>query len=579
MKINYKSKWKINIGTKLLFSYGLILICMIGLGVFSFVMLEKVHNLDGREVENWQMVNFISEKETDHLNWVSELNNSILLGEDFSGELDPRECDFGKAYFELLRSEEFNMLPAEIKETFRNIERPHELLHRSAVRINDIDNQYGLDTERGTGMALDIYQTDTLRNLQEVQNLFGKYKNHLEEQSSLIKEEVDSDIAGIKRRIILFIGLTVVLTIIIIIIFVRHITKPLKMAVDFSNDIANGNLKDDKIVLNRKDEFGRLINALNTMKDNLRSMIWKISNTAQQVAASSEELSASGNQVGTAAEQVGHAIQEVASGAEEQSAQIEETSKMVEELIDTVNNVGKNTSDLANDGKDVMENINRGRESVNEVNDKIDSVKEDALEVSKLIKSLGKTSNKIINIVGLINSMAEQTNLLALNAAIEAARAGEAGRGFSVVADEIRELAEESSDATGKISGLITSIQNDVTRVIEKVNESTDSVEDSVGASRRVDSAFVAIEGTAKKLQQTLIKTTEQAKMMAGISDEVSIIIQNVASVSQEAASQSEEVAASSEEQIAATEEIVDSSRQLAEMADELSVEVSKFDL
>jgi methyl-accepting chemotaxis protein len=359
----------------------------------------------------------------------------------------------------------------------------------------------------------------------------------------------------------------------------RSITKPITAAVGFANDIANGNLRVDNIDINRKDELGVLADSLNKMKEDLRSILAKVSDIAANLSASSEELTASGEEVATAAQQVGQSIQQVASGAEEQSAQVEETSSKINELINQINDVTEMSKEMDEQADNVMNNIEEGNSSIDNSVNQIEDVKNNSQEVASTINSLGELSNKIGEIVQLINDIAAQTNLLALNAAIEAARAGEAGRGFSVVADEIRQLAEESEDATNQIGSLVREIQDGVSNAVNKMDNTEEVVNGSVGAIRSTGKSFEEINSAALRLRDLIENINQQSDKVSRNSIEVEGTVKEIASVSEEAASNSEEVAAASEEQSASTEEIVNAAEELANMANELTESVNRFDI
>ncbi|MFW5961576.1 MAG: HAMP domain-containing methyl-accepting chemotaxis protein [bacterium] len=359
----------------------------------------------------------------------------------------------------------------------------------------------------------------------------------------------------------------------------RSITKPVSLGVEFAKEIANGNLAADKIELDSRDEIGILAEALNTMRDQLRNVIKNAADIANNLAASSQELSASGEEVAAAAQQVGHSIQQVASGAEEQSAQVEETDSRINELIDQINDVTYMSDEMDEQAENVMDNIKEGNNSIDNSVEQIEDVKNNSNEVSNTINSLGGLSNKIGEIVQLINDIAAQTNLLALNAAIEAARAGEAGRGFSVVADEIRQLAEESENATNQIGSLVKEIQNGVGNAVAKMGETENVVSESVNAIQSTGRSFSEIKSATKKLIELIENISLKAKNIGVNSKEVESAVQEIALVSEEAASNSEEVAAASEEQSASTKEIVNAADELAELANELTNVVNKFSL
>jgi methyl-accepting chemotaxis protein len=359
----------------------------------------------------------------------------------------------------------------------------------------------------------------------------------------------------------------------------RSITKPITAAVAFADNIAKGNLKAENININRKDELGVLAESLNKMKEDLRNILTKVSDIAANLSASSEELTASGEEVATAAQQVGQSIQQVASGAEEQSAQVEETSSKINELIVQIDDVTKMSKEMDEQADKVMNNIEEGNSSIDNSVNQIEDVKSNSQEVAGTINSLGELSNKIGEIVQLINDIAAQTNLLALNAAIEAARAGEAGRGFSVVADEIRQLAEESEDATNQIGGLVREIQDGVANAVDKMDNTEEVVDGSVNAIRNTGKSFEEINSAALNLRDLIENINQQSDKVSRNSTDVEATVKEIASVSEEAASNSEEVAAASEEQSASTEEIVNAAEELANMANQLTESVNKFEL
>ncbi|MFW6301869.1 MAG: methyl-accepting chemotaxis protein [Bacillota bacterium] len=382
------------------------------------------------------------------------------------------------------------------------------------------------------------------------------------------------------QRMIIIIGIVAAIIIIIVAyLFSNNITKPIISAVKFSNKIAKGNLAVDNLNNDKKDEIGILSNSLNTMKDNLTGMVGQVADIASNLSSSSEELSASSEEMAASAEEISTAIEEVASGSEEQSAQTDSTANSVKTLVERLERLNQMSEEMNEQSNDAMKFIGTGNESVGNAKTRIDTVKDHSKDVVDSINNLGELSKEINDIVSLIDGIAAQTNLLALNAAIEAARAGEAGRGFSVVADEIRELAEETSNATQQVSSLINEIQKSVEESIDNSNQAEQAVNESVEAIDVTDDSFMEIKNSVISLEELIEEVNTAAGIMMENSEKVNTSILEIAAVSQQASSNAEEVAASSEEQTASSEEVVSAAERLAEMAQELSETVDKFQI
>ena len=313
-----------------------------------------------------------------------------------------------------------------------------------------------------------------------------------------------------------------------------NVARPVKELSNVAETIAKGDLRQD-VNIEAKGDINNLIGSFKEMTGKLKDLIGNIRQSAQETASAAEELSSSAEEVNASVEETSSTIQQIANGSSRTSQQ---TNVVLEET--------KKAGDAALKGKD----------SSGEVSSKMSAIKMTTQEGAEKIASLGDKSKEIGNIVNTINQISEQTNLLALNAAIEAARAGEAGRGFAVVADEVRKLAEESGQATKQISDLIRGIQGEIEAAVKSMDENTRQVEEGgAGVAEAV--------GLFEELPH--------------IVDAVSKAAGEVASVAQENAAGSEEAASAMEQVSASMQQVTGSSQKLSELAEHMNNLVGQF--
>ncbi|MBP2636416.1 MAG: hypothetical protein H6Q72_2323 [Firmicutes bacterium] len=356
----------------------------------------------------------------------------------------------------------------------------------------------------------------------------------------------------------------------------KGITTPIGRLVEGVGKVAAGDLTQ-RVAITSGDEIGVLAGHFNAMVDHLKALVRQVSAIAENLSASSQELTASAEQTAQAANQVAITITEVANGAEQQLKAVDNTASVVEQMSTGMQQIAVNINTAADTSKKSTGSAQAGSSAVEKAMNQMKLIENTVTNSAQVVTTLGERSKEIGQIVDTISGIAGQTNLLALNAAIEAARAGEQGRGFAVVADEVRKLAEQSNDAAKQIAELIAIIQQDTDGAVVAMAEGTKEV--------RIGTEVVNDAGhTFKEIFQSITEVTTQ---IGGISDVIRQMVtgsqkivdsvHDINVISKEAAGQTQTVSAASEEQSATMEEIASSSQALAKMAEELTIAVSKF--
>ncbi len=387
-----------------------------------------------------------------------------------------------------------------------------------------------------------------------------------------------------KLKSLMWMSIVIVIVVIVIAAVVAGVlangfAKPIQELNLFANRIANGDLSESKSRNNSKDEIGQLGKAFTTMTENLRCLIQKVADSSQLVAASAEELTASSHQAAQASDHVASSVEQMAKETEQQVVAILNASTIVEEItLQTVQTAarGKSVLDIVNLTANATE---QGRDAVDRAIHEMENIGQKSAAVEKAIAELVTGSREISEIVSLISSIAGQTNLLALNAAIEAARAGEQGRGFAVVADEVRKLAEQSNQAAQKIGTLIHYNEDKMGQAVEATKASAEGIQSGVSIVMTTGDTFKEISNSVENLAQHIQQIATAVGEIAAGNERVAGTIQNIGKLSQENADEAQSISAATEEQVASMEEISTASQSLASMASDLQGEVSKFKL
>lgn len=404
--------------------------------------------------------------------------------------------------------------------------------------------------------------------------------NVVEIQNSITKnqaQEVESSAYQSKTFIIISSISAIVIALIVALFNANNISGAVSLVVKRLEAIAEGDLRGELLKTKSKNEIGRLINASNQMVVNLKLLLERISETSNQVAAASEQFNASVEQSSSSAEQVTSSIQEIAYGAETSSKSANDSVHAMNEMSTGVQFIAISSAEVAKESSNTMKEANEGNTLVQKAVSQMQSIQSSVGNTSKLVINLGESSNEIGQIVEVITGIAEQTNLLALNAAIEAARAGEHGRGFAVVADEVRKLAEQSKASADQISVLINQIQQDTTLAVESMSDGTKEVELGTNVITETGKAFTKILESIQLVSEKIENVSSSIEKMSEGTEKVNTSVTHLASIAQSTSVNSQNVAAASEEQLATIQEIAASATSLSDLATELRNEISKF--
>jgi methyl-accepting chemotaxis protein len=304
-------------------------------------------------------------------------------------------------------------------------------------------------------------------------------------------------------------------------VIARGILGPLNRTVQVLQALANGDLRDH-VEVDSTDEIGTMGRALNQAMENMAKTIQLIAGTAEHMASASEELSSSATQQ--------------AQGAETQKDQAAQVATAMQEMSSTVLQVSENSNNAAEAARQAAETAREGGNIVEQTLAKMRVIAESVESTAKKMEELGKSSDQIGRIAGVIDDIADQTNLLALNAAIEAARAGEQGRGFAVVADEVRKLAERTTTATKEIAQMIKNIQDETKVAVVAMEAGTKQVEEGVQSTAKAGASLKEIIHMSERVGEMITHIATAATQQSSASEEVNANMERIAKLVKESA-------------------------------------------
>lgn len=334
------------------------------------------------------------------------------------------------------------------------------------------------------------------------------------------------------------------------VLIAQMIVAPLQRVVGMARKVADGDLSDD-IRSDRKDELGMLMQAMQAMTVSLRNLLTRLSGSIEQLATAAEEMSA--------------VTEQNSAGITQQRMETEQVATAMNEMAATVQDVARNAETAANSADQADQQAQQGTFVVQQTIERIESLALSVEHSAQSIERLKHDSGNIGTVLDVIKSIADQTNLLALNAAIEAARAGEAGRGFAVVADEVRALARRTQESTAQIEGLIGALQGGAQGAVEMMGKSRVEAGSTVESAKQAGAVLVAINAAVSSIQQMNQQIATASEQQSSVAEEINRSVASIRDVAEQSA--------------AATEETSAASSDLARLGGELQTLVSRFKL
>ncbi|NHN33644.1 methyl-accepting chemotaxis protein [Paenibacillus agricola] len=577
MLTNY---FKLTVGKKMFLSYLVLLFLLCVLGGASLNNAQQMQTKTNEITTIWLGGTSIA----NNLNYLTEhvlaLQYKILIISDASQKTGFQEEakktflaideQFGK-YEKTYANDQDQTNTEQLKEKWNKYK---DVFNQAFEISNQVDSVNGSKKKELEVLQVMDQSQQTFNDMQKNLDLMVKINN----DGAIQATKESSDIyAGEKVLVILLMVVSVLIGIVLVYIMNRIISKPTRLVSDALHKVAGGDLSIPKMKIKQKDEIGMLIQSLNEMVSKLKATMFQIQDASMTVAASSEQLLANSEQNTEATKHVALAVEQLALGSENQLQSANETSRATEEMAVGIQRIAETTSEVSELSLEASQQAQAGNETIQSVVGIINVINNSVGQAGSQIKLLESHSHNIGDIVKMIGDIASQTSLLALNAAIESARAGEHGRGFAIVANEVKKLAEQSTVSVQQITDLITQIQSDTLRAVHYMDQSLIEVKSGLEAVSYAEKAFGKIENTTQAVTEKVQEIAAAAQEMAAGSEQVSASVNEMSSIARTAAESTQIVAASTEEQLASVEEITSSAQSLSIISQSLSEIAGQF--
>jgi methyl-accepting chemotaxis protein len=519
----------LNIAPRASLGFGLVALLVLLLGSFSLLQMTEMHKQSEQVDENWlPSIMSLGDVSQDLLR-LRALTLRLLLNTDETRtqrnltSVETLRSKLGEAqsnYEKLISSTEETGLYQRFKQAESSYLQEQSKIVE-AMRRNDRDA--ALAVAEGSLNDHADSMAKALVDLSEL-NRFG---------ATAAAKNANEVFASARLWVIVMIVLALGLTVLLALLLTRSIVSPLSEAVRVAEVVASGNLTQ-AIEVQGSDEPARLLGALKSMQQSLRSTIQNISDSSTQLASASEELSA--------------VTEDSTRGLHQQNNEIEQAATAVNQMTSAVEEVARNAVSTSEASSESNRTAQHGREQVRQTVDSISHLADDVTHTASEVEQLAGQVRDISKVLDVIRSIAEQTNLLALNAAIEAARAGEAGRGFAVVADEVRALAHRTQQSTREIEQMVSGIQQGTDKAVNAMQNSNSRARSTLDVAKAAGQALDEIAAAISQINERNLVIASASEEQAQVAREVDRNLVNIRDLSMQSSAGANQTSAASQE-------------------------------
>ncbi len=558
-----------SIRKKIMLSFGLVLLVSSGLAIYSMINTQKANELAKSLIlEESQQLNHLQDLRFFMAERLRLVNEYILEGSPQAKESFESNVELSKQLEEkLLTNVTGNKDENTVKKVISDSGKWNEIMMKDAFDVFDSGEKRQALLNVGSEKFTAEQTMSKLKALADE-------KNKSVEQ---LGEEIISNGNQVQLWTMILTIIVICISVLVAFVLMNSIHGPIRRLSERIKVVAEGDFSQADMKVTSTDEIGELTITFNRMVKELRALISQAYETTTQVSASAEDLTASSEETAQGTESITYSIQEVAAASHKQLESVNETIHTMNTLA-TIQKTLTLSSEKLEASANMVDGVSKnGNKVVQHAIKQMTHIHDSVLEVAGVIDNLGSQSKEISQITKVITSIADQTNLLALNAAIEAARAGEHGKGFAVVADEVRKLAVQSKSSSNEIIDLILKIQTGTNQAVKSMEKSTLEVENGSIAVNEAGRSFIQITDSITDIRKTIQSIHQYVQKMTESSKFVTANIEVLTEIAKVNSTSSRAVATSAEEQLATMEEIASSVQTVNDMAINLKEVLRKF--